>query len=119
MDDIFENIIDGLNSWMEKMLDVEERIEKTKDLRKSVIDSLHRQVLDGFISEQDSIELEQTCNLWINLYNSWLCKSAGAEYADRDVVTYLVELYSLKQITKDFCISTLLGLCRNNNNNNN
>ena len=110
MESVLESIIDGLNSWMEKILD--ERLKKTKDIRESVLDSLNRQVLDGFISEQDSIELEHTCDLWLNLYNSCLRKSVGADFADRDVLTYLLELYTLKQITKEFFISATFELCR-------
>ena len=49
MENILENIVDGLNSWTEQILDVEERLEKISDVRKSVIDSLKRQVLDGLI----------------------------------------------------------------------
>ena len=115
MESVLENIIDGLNSWTEKILDVEERLKKTKDIRQSVLNSLNRQVLDGFISEQDSIELEHTYDLWLNLYKSCLCKSAGADFADRDVLTYLLELYTLKQITKEFYISATLELCRSVN----
>ena len=113
MENVLENIIDGLNSWTEKILDVEARLKKTKDLRTRIIDSLNRQVLDGFISEQDSIELEHTCDLWINLYYSCLSKSVGADFADRDVLTYLLEFYSLKQITKEFFIDATLEICRN------
>ncbi len=53
-----ENIIDGLTSWTEKILDVEEKLKKTKDVRQSVLNFLNRQVLDGFISQRDSIELD-------------------------------------------------------------
>ena len=113
MESVLESIIDGLNLWTEKILDAEARLKKTKDLRTSVIDSLNRQVLDGFISERDSIELEHTCDLLINLYNSCVCKSIGADFADRNVLTYLLDLYSLKQITKEFFISVTLELCRN------
>ena len=71
-------------------------------------------MLDGFISEKDSIELEHTCDLWLNLYNSCLCKALGADFIDRrDVLAYLLELYTLKQITKEFFLSTTLELCRN------
>ena len=113
MESVLESIIDGLNSWTEKILDIEERLKKTKDIRQSVLNSLNRQVLDGFISEQDSIELERTYDLWLNLYKSFLCKTA--DFADRDVLTYLLELYRLKQITKEFYINTTLELCRSAN----
>ena len=113
MDSVLENILHGLSSWAERIFDIEEQLKRTKDIRKSVIDSLYRQVLDGFISEQDSIELERTCDLWLNLYNSCLCKSVGADFADHNLLTYLLELYTLKLITKEFFISTTLEICRN------
>ena len=112
MDDVLTDIVIALESWTDRIVDVESRIKKTQDIRKSVLDSLNRQVLDGLISEQDSIELEYTCNLWINLHKSFLLKSAGLEFSDQDVLTYLLELYSLKQISKKFFINVALELCR-------
>ena len=113
MDNVLHDIVITLESWIDRIVDVESRVKKTQDIRKSVLDSLYRQVLDGLISEQDSIELEHTCDLWINLYKSFLLKSAGVEFSDQDVLTYLLELYSLKQISKKFFINIALELCRN------
>ena len=112
METVLKDIVIALDSWTEKIIDAESRIKKTQDIRKSVLDSLNRQVLDGVISEQDSIELEYICDLWINLYKSFLCKSSGADFADRDVLIYLLELYTLKQISKHFVINIALELCR-------
>ena len=112
MDDVLSDIVVALESWTDRIVDAESRIKKTQDIRKDVQDSLNRQVLDGLISEQDSIELEYTCNLWINLYKTFLLKSAGVEFSDQDVLTYLLELYSLKQISKKFFINIALELCR-------
>ena len=112
MDDVLSGIVIALESWTDRIVDAETRIKKTQDIRKDVQDSLNRQVLDGLISEQDSIELEYTCNLWINLYKTFLLKSAGVEFSDQDVLTYLLELYSLKQISKKFFINIALELCR-------
>ena len=112
METVLTDIVIALDSWTEQIIDAESRIKKTQDIRKSVLDSLNRQVLDGLISEQDSIELEYICDLWINLYTSFLCTSSGAEFTDRDVLTYLLELYSLKQISKNFFINITLELCR-------
>ena len=114
MDEVLGDIVNALESWTDRIVDAESRIKKTQDIRKSVLDSLHRQVLDGLISEQDSIELEYTCDLWVNLYKTFLCKSSGIDFSDRDVLTYLLELYSLKQISKKFFIDIALELCRDN-----
>ena len=76
---VLKDIVIALDSWTEQIIDAESRIKKTQDKRKSVLDSLNRQVLDGLISEQDSIELEYICDLWINLYKSFLCKPSGAD----------------------------------------
>ena len=82
---MLEHIISAVDSWTERILDVESRLKKTKDIRKSVLDSLTRQVSDGLISGQDSKELGLTCDLWMNLYKSFLCKITGADFSDRDV----------------------------------
>ena len=112
MDEVLSDIVNALESWTDRIVDVESRIKKTQDIRKGVLESLNRQVLDGLISEQDSIELEYTCDLWINLYKTFICKSSGADFSDWDVLTYLLELYSLKQISKKFFINIALELCR-------
>ena len=110
MEAVLEDIIDALNVWSERIIDAEERLSKTTDIQKSVLNSLNRQVLDGFISEQDSRELEYICDLWLNLSKAFLCKSSGCEFSDRDVLTYLLELFSLKQISKTFFIRIALQL---------
>ena len=73
-----------------------------------------RKIQDGVISEQDSLEFEYITDLWANLYKSFLCRSAGADFADHDVITYLIELYGLKQISKELFVQIVLDLCRNN-----
>ena len=111
MDDILQDIVDVLESWTNCIIDVEYKIKKFKDIQKIVQDSLNKQVVDGLISEQDSIELEYTCDLWIKLCKIFLYKSAGVDFSYREVLSNLLELYSLKQISKKFFISTALELC--------
>ena len=112
MDEVLSDIVIALESWTNKIDDVESRIKKTRDIRNSVLDSLNRQVLDGLMSEQDSIDLLYTCDLWINLYKSFLLRSTGVEFSDQDVLTYLLELFSLKQISKTFFLTIALQLCQ-------
>ena len=112
---VLEDIVDSLDSWSQRLLDIESKLKKTQTIREKVVDSLKRQVLDGLISESDSFELEYTTDLWLNLYKTYLCKSAGTDYTERDVLHYLIELYTLKQISKEFFIQVALQLCLRGN----
>ena len=103
-----------MENWSHRILDVETKVKRVKDFRETIVADLHRKIEDGVISEQDSLEFEYITDLWANLYKSFLCRSAGADFADRDVVTYLIELYGLKQISKELFVQIVLDLCRNN-----
>lgn len=111
---ILEDISQALENWSHRILDVETKVKRVKDFRETIVADLHRKIEDGVISEQDSLEFEYITDLWSNLYKSFLCRSAGADFADRDVITYLIELYGLKQISKELFVQIVLDLCRNN-----
>ena len=111
---ILEDISQALENWSHRILDVETKVKRVKDFRETIVADLHRKIEDGVISEQDSLEFEYITDLWANLYKSFLCRSTGADFADRDVITYLIELYGLKQISKELFVQIVLDLCRNN-----
>ena len=75
---------------------------------------LQRKVNSGIISKEDSTESEDIAYLWLNLYKSIICPSAGATFADLDAINYLMELYEGKQISKDIFVEIALILCWNN-----
>ena len=77
--------------------------------------SLQRKLNAGIISKDDSTEFKDIADLWLNLYKSFICRSGGATFADRDVFNNLIDLYEVKQISKDFFVEIALALCRNNN----
>ena len=110
---ILEDISQALDNWSHRILDVETKVKRVTDFRETIVADLHRKIQDGVISEQDSLEFEYITDLWSNLYKSFLCRSAGADFADRDVITYLIELYGLKQISKELFVQIVLDLCRN------
>ena len=114
---ILEDISQALEVWSHRILDVETKIKRVTDFRETLVGDLHRKVEGCIISEQDSVEFECITDLWLNLYKSFLCCSAGADFADRDVITYLLELYGLKQISKELCVRIVLELCRKNEQN--
>ena len=112
---ILEDISQALEVWSQQLQNVETKIRRVVDSHETLVTDLHRKVDAGIISEQDSIEFEYIADLWLNLYKSFTCRSAGATFADRDVINYLIELYEVKQISKELFVEIALALCRNNN----
>ena len=109
---VLEDISEALESWSQRLLDVETKIGRTDDLRRNIVHSLEGQVLDGLLTDNDFRELLYVADLWIDLYKTFLCRCVGVEFTDRDVLNNLLELFSLKQISKDFFIRVALQLCR-------
>ena len=97
------------------LFDVGIRIRRVEDSYENLITDLQRKVDTGVISKQDSIEFRYIADLWLNLYKSFTCRSAGATFADRDVINYLLELYKVKQISKELFVEIALELFLNNN----
>ena len=111
---ILEKISGALDAYSQHLLfDVEIKIRRVEDSYENLIIDLQRKVNAGIISEQDSNEFKDIADLWLNLYKSFICRSAGATFADRDVINYLIELYEIKQISKERFVQIVLELCRN------
>ena len=112
---ILEDISQALEVWSQQLHNVETKIKHVTDFRETLVGDLRRRVDASIISEQDLFEFEYIADLWLNFYKSFLCHSAGADFTDRDVITYLIELYEVKQISKELFVRITLELCRNKN----
>ena len=116
---ILEDISQALEVWSQQLHNVETKIKHVTDFRETLVGDLRRRVDASIISEQDLFEFEYIADLWLNFYKSFLCHSAGADFTDRDVITYLIELYEVKQISKELFVRIALELCRNRKQNKN
>ena len=108
--DVWADIEEALHRWTSQILDAESRREKTASFRESIEASLQRQQLDGFLSHQDITELRYIAGLWTNLLNSTSSYTIGCDFVKRDIITYLLELYNLRQISDCLFIETCLKL---------
>ena len=93
-DNVWLDIEGALHQWTCKILDVESRIEKAASLRETIEASLRRQQLDGFLNTQDVAELRYVADVWTNLLNCTSSHALGCKFVKRDIITYLVELYT-------------------------
>ena len=111
-DPILEDIIDALDLWTQKILVLETDLQQNSDIKKTIVDCLQRQVLDGLLKDQDAKELQYVLDLWGNLHRAYACRKCGVDFVDEEALTNLLELFSLKQISKSFFIRVALELCR-------
>ena len=113
VDHILEDIVQALDSWTQRILVLETDLQRNSNIKRDIDDCLQRQVLDGLINLQDANELQDVLDLWTNLHRAYVCKQIGADFADQEILSHLLELFSLKQISKSFVIRIALELCRN------
>ena len=106
--DTWTDIEESLRRWTSQIVDAESRYESTATFREKIEASLRRQQLDGFLNHQDISELRYIANIWVNYCTS--SYTIGCEFVKRDIVTYLLELYNLRQITDCLFIETCLRL---------
>ena len=107
---VWSDFEEALRRWMCKILDAESRLEKTASFRQNIEASLRRQQLDGLLNHQDIAELQHITNIWMNLLNCVSSYSVGCDFVKRDIITYLIELYNLRQITKSLVVETCFRL---------
>ena len=104
------HIESAFHRWTDHILDTESRYEKTRSYREAIEDSLRRQQLDGFLNHQDIAELSYIGDLWINLLNCISSYTIGCEFVKQDIITYLLELHKVRQVTETLFIETCLRL---------
>ena len=105
--------MDALEELARRIIDVETRFEKTSELTENITNSLRRQVVDGLISEQDSCELQYIADRWTKLYETLLGWCVNTQSVNEEVFINLLDLFELKQITKEFFVRVASELCQN------
>ena len=111
VDHILEDIVQALDTWSQRILMLETDLQRNTNIKTNIGNCLQKQVLDGLINRQDANELEYVLDLWTNLHRAYVCKQIGADFADQDILSFLLELFSLKQISKSFFLRVALELC--------
>jgi len=105
---LWNDITDALDNWSARVLDAESKYCKSTTFQQTISDSLLRQQLDGFLCSQDLSELRYVARLWTDLLNASSCYALGCIFVKKNILTILLELYSLKQISSDLFIDACL-----------
>ena len=84
--------------------------KKTIDWSRNINESLSRQLQDGFLSNEEYIDLEYIGRVWIKLMNAINTYNLGTVCGKKDILSLLLELMELKQISKSVFIECVLQL---------
>ena len=108
--DVWVDIEYALHRWTASILDAESRHDKTASFRDNIEASLRRQQLDGFLDHHDVAELRHVADLFMNLLHATSCYRIGCVFLKHDIITLLLELHTLKQITNTMFVEACLQL---------
>ena len=115
--DILANLLDtkkgDLNAtfdlWMVKVKNETSR-NKIEDDSAKMRESLARQLQEGILSYNEYIDLEYINRLWIKLLNMMKRYQLGTVCSKKDIISLLLEMLDLKQISKQIFIDTITEL---------
>ena len=108
--DIWQNIANATYNWSCRIVDRESLNAKSTDFRSSIENSIYRLQLDGFLSTYDVDELRYITNQWIELLNSLSSYLMGCVFLKKNIISLLLKLYFVKQISEEIFIETCLKL---------
>ena len=109
-EDVFICITDTFNNWMGRIRDTETYFSKTSNMKKDILKLLERMQLDGLINHQDVSEVTYVADMWIRLLNAMRSYNVGCDFVKRDIITYLLELYKMRQLPDSLFIEVCLQL---------
>ena len=106
IDTTWMNISDVFDKWLTCLIDTEHRIYTPgKSLKgdriKHIIDDM---LEDGLIDVCDANKLLHVGNLWLRLMDAHTLYNTGCVSYKRDIISLLIDLYTVKQIGKELCI---------------
>ena len=106
----FTDVESVLNNWLQQTLYVESKLQKSRDLRKIIDESLEKMRLDGLLTFIEYDQLRSIGNLWYELDEQIICYCMGTETNKRRIIEILLSLYALKQISNDLFLNTVMQL---------
>ena len=100
----------ALNNWLQQMFYVESNFKTSQNLQLRVDESLDRMRLDGLLSYTKLDELNSIGKLWRELIELLSCYNIGIVANKRRIIEILLTLYTLKQLSIDIFLDTILQL---------
>ena len=106
--EVFTNGIEAsLNSWLQQIVYIESVFKTSKNAQLQIQEVLGKMQTEELLSSNEFNELKEIGNIWHELIELIYCYYAGSVNNKRRIIYLLLELYSLKQLTKEIFINTM------------
>ena len=106
----FTDVESVLNNWLQQTLHIQAKLQKSRDLRILIEESIEKLREDGLLTFIEYDKLRSIGNLWYELDEQIICYSLGTEDNKRRIIEILLSLYVLKQISNDLFLNTVMQL---------
>ena len=106
--EVFTNGIEvTLNSWLQQIVYIESVFKTSKNAQLQIHEVLDKMRAEDLLSSNEFNALKEIGNIWHELVQLIYCYYAGSVSNKRRIIYLLLELYSLKQLTKEIFINTM------------
>ena len=108
------SLCDRLNNafqeWYQSILDIESSEQKAECITIALNKSLYRQQLDGLLSSIECADARYIYSLWYRLMHHISVYRIGSPNGKSEIISFLIELYRYKQLSKDMLIESCTDL---------
>ena len=104
--DIWQSIADAANDWSRRLVNTESLHARSTDFRSGIENSLYRLQLDGLLSTHDVSELRYVTELFVDILNLLASYLNGCVFFKKNIISLLLKLYTVKQISEEIFIDT-------------
>lgn len=105
-----QSIINHLNIFEERLIDSEHKLERSSETDRRIEQILSRQLQDGLVSYIEYVNLNHIKLLWTSTSRALATHSIGCKSSRRQILTNLIELYTLKEIERDVFLDIVTEL---------
>ena len=106
--EVFTNGIEAsLNSWLQQIVYIESVFKTSKNAQLQIHEVLDKMRAEDLLSSNEFNALKEIGNIWHELVQLIYCYYAGSISNKKRIIELLLELYSLKQLTKEIFINTI------------
>ena len=108
--DTLQNVLAYLTIFEQKLADSELELDKSKNTEQRIKNLLNRQLADGLLPYSEYVHLNHVNSLWASTVSALVSYNLGYHMNKSIILTNLLDLFSLNQISLEVCVEYIIQL---------